>query len=390
MAIKYYTESKLSDRIAETPEGFLVCLGVPIARTGDHLYAPGETSITPGGSHTVVSRTVDDIHDPATIASFEGKPVTLGHPEGNLFVTSANWRSHAVGFAQHVRPGDGDDADKLVADLLITDAEAIAEVRDKRLREVSCAYEAEYIEDAPGLGRQRNIRGNHVALVSSGRCGPQCAIFDTAHNPEGSMMGVKEKLMSIFSRSLDEALIEDAPAPVTDKAPPDPEPDKLEPVAPDFAAQFAAMQNSIETLQRTIAQLAERVPEPVAEAEATSADTTTATADEACPCTDGDIIARAEILAPGIAKVGDVKSNALTAAYGTEDGRAAIDLLLGGRSFDAADTDTMFVAASELLKLSRTGRINNVATMDTSKKRGPLTPDEINELNAKHYAKGAK
>ena len=201
-------------------------------------------------------------------------------------------------------------------------------------------------------------------------------------------MGVKERLLSIFSKSIDEALADDPPVDepaepsepeaVADKGAPEPEPD-------DLAARFAAMEAGFETLQRAVVSLAERIPEPVSEAEVVEA-----TADEACPCTDGDTIARAEILAPGIAKVGDVKSNALTAAYGTEDGRAAIDLLLGGRSFDAADTDTMFVAASELLKLSRTGRINNVTTMDTSKKRGPLTPDEINEMNAKHYAKGAK
>lgn len=383
--MKYYTTSKLSDRIGETPEGFLICIGVPIARTGDHLYAPGETSITPGVGYTVVSRTVDDIHDPATIASFEGKPVTIGHPAGGLFVTSDNWRTHAVGVAQHVRPGEGAESDKLIADLLITDAAAIAEVRGKRLREVSCAYEAEYVEDAPGAGRQTNIRGNHVALVLNGRCGPQCAIFDTAHNPEGYVMGVKERLISIFSKSIDEALADDPPVDepaepeaVADKGAPEPEPEP-----DDLAARFAAMEAGFETLQRAVVSLAERIPEPVSEAEVVDA-----TADEACPCTDGDTIARAEILAPGIAKIGDVKTTALKLAYGTEDGRAAIDLLLAGRSFDSADTDTMFVAASELLKLLRTGMINTVVSMDNRWKRGPMTPDEINELNAKHY--GAK
>ena len=199
-------------------------------------------------------------------------------------------------------------------------------------------------------------------------------------------MGVKERLISIFSKSVDEAFIEDAPvaaAPVADKAAPDPEPEKSEHTMPDMAARFAAMEAGFATLQQAVAKLAGLNDEPKAEPDPEPV------ADAGCACTDGDTIARAEILAPGIAKVGDVKTAALKTAYGTEDGRAAIDLLLGGRSFDAADTDTMFIAASEMLKFARSGRINTVVSMDNMhKRRGPLTPEEINELNAKHY--GAK
>ena len=207
-------------------------------------------------------------------------------------------------------------------------------------------------------------------------------------------MGVKDKLMSIFSKSLYEALIEDEPVAavaVADKAATDPEPEKKEPAEPDLttaepdiAARVRAMEIGIEAIARAVSKIVEMVPEPAAETEAVAA-----TADANCACTDGDTIARAEILAPGIAKVGDVKTAALKTAYGTEDGKSAIDLLLGGRAFDAADTETMFIAASELLKFARAGRINNVATLDNMhKRRGPLTPEEINELNAKHY--GAK
>jgi hypothetical protein len=163
---KYYSTAKLSERLSETPEGFLVCEAVPITRAGDLLYSPFETPVTPGNGNTVINRTVEDIHDPATIASFEGKPVTINHPED--FVTPDNWRELAVGIVQNVRPGEGEDADKLLADLLITDYEAISAVKSKRLREVSCGYEAEYVEIGPGRGRQENIIGNHVALVRLG------------------------------------------------------------------------------------------------------------------------------------------------------------------------------------------------------------------------------
>ena len=106
---KYYSVAKLSERISETPEGFLVCEAVPITRAGDLMYSPFETPVTPGKGNTVISRTVEDIHDPATIASFEGKPVTINHPDD--FVTPDNWRELTVGIVQNVRPGEGEDAD---------------------------------------------------------------------------------------------------------------------------------------------------------------------------------------------------------------------------------------------------------------------------------------
>jgi hypothetical protein len=124
---RFYSTAKLSERISETPEGFLICEGVPITRTGDLLYNPSETPITAGKGATVVSRTIADITDPETIASFEGKPVTINHPDD--FVTPENWRELAVGTVQNVRPGEGEDADKLLADRLITDAEAISAVK---------------------------------------------------------------------------------------------------------------------------------------------------------------------------------------------------------------------------------------------------------------------
>ena len=39
-------------------------------------------------------------------------------------------------------------------------------------------YNAFYEQTAPGLGRQKDIHCNHVALVDEGRCGKRCAIMD--------------------------------------------------------------------------------------------------------------------------------------------------------------------------------------------------------------------
>ena len=44
-----YFGSRISENIAETPEGFLVCRSVPIARTGVQTYLPEEIGL-PGGA----------------------------------------------------------------------------------------------------------------------------------------------------------------------------------------------------------------------------------------------------------------------------------------------------------------------------------------------------
>jgi hypothetical protein len=65
----------------------------------------------------------------------------------------------------------------LIVDVLVKDKDTIAKVQDG-LRQISLGYNANYIQLAPGKGRQRNIIVNHVALVDQGRCGLRCAVQD--------------------------------------------------------------------------------------------------------------------------------------------------------------------------------------------------------------------
>lgn len=410
---RYYSTAQLSDRIGETPEGFLICIGVPITRTGDLMYNPAETPVTPGKGATIISRTKQDIHDPATIASFEGKPVTINHPED--FVTPENWRELTVGIVQNVRPGEGEDSDKLLADLLITDFEAIAAVKSKRLREVSCGYEAEYIEESPGRGRQEAIIGNHVALVTSGRCGSECAIFDNAPpRKENKPMSMKDKIMGIFGKALDEAMTEQPPntenkavdygsvldaivkrldsieaamnkdngAVVTSQETPVPgvKPEAVAAEADHTPEEMTALESRLVTIEKLLAKIAGIETDESSEAEVEiSGDM----------CKDADTIARAEILAPGIRKTGDVKINSLKSAYTTQDGKAIIDTLLAGKSFDAADKDLLFVGASEMLKGVRRAKLQSNVSLDSfpSMKAGAMTPEKINEINAARFGK---
>lgn len=415
---RYYSTAKLSERISETPEGFLICEAVPITRAGDLMYNPSETPVTAGDGPTVISRTVEDIHDPATIASFEGKPVTINHPDD--FVTPDNWRELAVGIVQNVRPGEGEDSDKLLADLLITDFEAIQAVKSKRLREVSCGYEAEYVEEAPGRGRQEGIIGNHVALVTSGRCGSECAIFDHAPQKEKPPMTMKEKLMGLFGKAIDEAMSEETP-PAGDKAvdygaaidaimkrldameaamkPKDGEGEKPmdeegeKPADSDGEEQAAAAEedHTPEEMTALEARLVniEKVLAKLAGLEVAEGELAGDEEAEAEVTVDTDTVARAEILAPGIRKTADVKAKALKAAYSTEDGKTVIDTLLAGKAFDAADKDLLFVGASEMLKGVRRANLQTRVSLDSlpGMNPGAMTPEKINEINAARFGR---
>jgi hypothetical protein len=173
------TVEQIGPKRFKTPEGFLFCRDVPIARIGVMMYGPGETPIVEGDDGIAwVDRTAAELFRPETIASFEGKPVVDEHPAED--VTPKNWKGLARGVAFNVRQGSGADADVLLADLLITDEATIAAIEAMK-REVSAGYEADYEQTGHGKGRQSEIYGNHIALVERGRCGPRCAIGD--HQP---------------------------------------------------------------------------------------------------------------------------------------------------------------------------------------------------------------
>lgn len=190
-----YTTEQIGERQSMTPEGFLLCEAVPIARIGSQDYVYSELPELEAKDGIIVAeRTADVLFSPETLASFEGKPVTINHPSD--FVTPANYMSVARGTVRNVRRGEGTQADLMLADLLITDAEAIRRVQSKDLTEVSNGYDADYEQIAPGRARQVTIVGNHVALVKNARCGPVCSIGDSSPNlfPTGdTSMATKKK-----------------------------------------------------------------------------------------------------------------------------------------------------------------------------------------------------
>lgn len=176
--MRWHTAERLSPRQALTPDGFLIVTDTIIARCGDQIYHATEVPLDPDDHGMVtVARDASEVFRPEAIASFEGKAITDDHPFEE--VTPANHRQLAIGHVQNVRRGTGDDADCLVADLVFTDPAAIEKVRGKRKLALSCGYDARYERVSRGRGAQRQIVGNHVALVDEGRCGARCSIGDS-------------------------------------------------------------------------------------------------------------------------------------------------------------------------------------------------------------------
>ena len=184
----HYYGTRLSENISRRePEGYLLCLNVPVARTGFQDYLPEELDIRQEnnlpaeGGPISVYRPEEEVFSPACIASFEGMPVTNDHPPDG--VTIENIRRLQKGHAHNVRRGTGEESDLLLADLIITDPALIEAILHEGKREISCGYTYELCREN-GQYVQRQIRGNHVAVVDAGRAGPRVSIRD--REPRGS------------------------------------------------------------------------------------------------------------------------------------------------------------------------------------------------------------
>lgn len=191
--------TRFSPNMTKTPEGFLICHNVPIARTGWQEYLPREIGLT-GESLVKVYRSEEEVFSQATIASFEGKPVTDDHPAQD--VRPDNIAAYGKGHAQNVHKGNDDKSDMLLADLVITDPILISEVEAGK-REVSCGYDCDYLPRSDGKGYdQVTICGNHVAVVERGRAGPQVAIRDSKPKTQGGKKMPKIDKNTLIGRIL--------------------------------------------------------------------------------------------------------------------------------------------------------------------------------------------
>lgn len=176
------------EKYETTPEGYLR-VWASIARTGIQLYTDAD------GSVRKEFRPESEVASPESLASFAGKAITMEHPP--VLLDSENTKNHSVGFTgTEVVYDDG----FVRAVMTITDQEVIDKVMRGDVREVSAGYRVSY-DPTPGVtdngehydGIQKEISGNHVAIVRRGRAGPQVKLhLDRQDGVDPSLFPITE------------------------------------------------------------------------------------------------------------------------------------------------------------------------------------------------------
>lgn len=443
MELRFHTVAKLGNKRELTPEGYLICKDVPVARTGTMVYGPNETPIAPGSDGYVhIKREEEAVFDPIYMASLEGKTITDDHPEDD--VNPDNVRDLFRGTMMNLRRGSGMQADLLLSDLIVMERSAIKAVNDGKV-EVSLGYTADYEELGPGHGRQLNLIGNHVALVMAGRCGNRCSIGDKQFNQnEGNDMtkravvsaDAKAKLLEAIN-ALDsdaggdensgdthvhlhtsgkandqEASTNDAAVKALDERVGKIE-SKIEEGNKATADAIAALTDLIKNTNQAVANdsaLSDEIKENLKdEANAGTADKA-ATAKDSAFLSESyqETCAAAEILMPGIRiptydqadnpattmdSICKLRRNALDLAYNTADGRAIIEDVNGGKPLELTGMKcnavrAIFrgaVAAKKIANKSVADSSMLQQQQQTTVSKGPKTLAELNELNASKW-----
>ena len=149
----------------KTPEGYIIDTPI-IARTGIQMYLRD-------GKPVAEYRPAEEVFAPESLASFIGRPLTVDHPA--LLVRSTNVRSVNVGTIIGKPWRDGPN---LRATVVVHDQRAIDMIEKGLKTELSVGYTVETVAK-PGVtpegvkydAIQRNIRCNHLSIVTRGRAG---------------------------------------------------------------------------------------------------------------------------------------------------------------------------------------------------------------------------
>jgi hypothetical protein len=176
-----------------TPEGYLRAWA-SIARTGIQHYTDSD------GSIRREYRPETEVASPDSLASFAGKAITSEHPP--VLLDSENTKDYQVGFSGTEVVYDNGF---VKAVMTITDEDTIKRIMKGDAREVSAGYRVNY-DPTPGVtengehydGVQKEIIGNHIAVVRRGRAGPQVKLhLDRQDAADPSLFkNTEERLMT--------------------------------------------------------------------------------------------------------------------------------------------------------------------------------------------------
>jgi hypothetical protein len=184
-----------------TDEGYLVAPGV-LARTGVQVYRARELGLDGGDKEVRLYRPPEEVFAEDSVLSFEGKPITMDHPPTD--VVADNWRKYAVGDVRDVKHENG----LMTGTLIIRDKAAVRAVLDGKCA-LSNGYSFDF-DPTPGKAPdgsaydavQRQVRGNHTAIVDTARGGPACRIGD--HEPGDRPMAMIKLALDGISIELEE------------------------------------------------------------------------------------------------------------------------------------------------------------------------------------------
>lgn len=167
--------------IKETAEGYLVATA-RVARTGVQQYLAselGDVAAAAGFKPNDVVRVLrseKEVFDEDSLRTITRLPVTIDHPKEH--VTADNWSKLSVG---EVGDAYAAEPEWIVVNPMIKDAAATKAAKTTH-KQISMGYTAnivEYGDKAIADFEQKDIRYNHLALVSKARAGDMARIADS-------------------------------------------------------------------------------------------------------------------------------------------------------------------------------------------------------------------
>lgn len=276
----FFSDRLTLDKPRRNADGFMA-IHARAARTGVYQYLGRE--IDPEGKHFAADQVVnvyrppEEVFDKASLGSFVGKPITDDHP--SEAVTASNWRDLARGTTMSAKREVADDGEYVGFDLAFMDANLITKI-DSGKRELSNGYAARLdVEDgkAPDgteyQAVQREIRGNHVAVVDAGRAGSSCRIGDA--KPCAPIPSDEVKKFLVDQRTYD-AAIDDAKNKLDDARNGD---DRMPKIILVDGHQIDI--SNVDVAEATIKTLQDKVTAALQRADKAEADVATLTTDKA-------------------------------------------------------------------------------------------------------------
>lgn len=176
--------------------------GATITRTGVFTYTDA------AGNARREYRPPDEVFKADSLESFSLVPLTNDHPTSS--VTAATAQAVTVGAIADVKPSQ--DGKHVEATVSVFTEDTISAIESGKV-ELSCGYTCE-LEETPGVSPegerydaiQRNIVGNHVALVEVGRAGSArlrldagAASFEVENNKGINMDELKKALADLVA-----------------------------------------------------------------------------------------------------------------------------------------------------------------------------------------------